>query len=70
MCPALNFTYHAIFTRILSNDNIFKGLSTFGVEMSELNIILRRADQYSLVLGDELVQEQKHHPLLLFVCPV
>uniref|UniRef100_A0A6C0EQ10 DNA mismatch repair proteins mutS family domain-containing protein n=1 Tax=viral metagenome TaxID=1070528 RepID=A0A6C0EQ10_9ZZZZ len=46
--------YNYIFTRILGNDNIFKGLSTFSVEMSELRNILRMADNNSLVLGDEL----------------
>jgi len=46
--------YRAIFSRILSNDNLFKGLSTFAVEMSELRVILKMADQYSLILGDEL----------------
>ena len=46
--------YTAIFSRILGNDNIFKGLSTFAVEMSELRIILKMADKNSLILGDEL----------------
>ena len=46
--------YKYIFTRILGNDNIFKGLSTFAVEMSELRTILRLSDKNSLVLGDEL----------------
>jgi len=46
--------YTAIFSRILSNDNLFKGLSTFAVEMSELRVILKMADANSLVLGDEL----------------
>ena len=46
--------YESIFTRILGNDNIFKGLSTFGVEMSELRVILKMANQNSLILGDEL----------------
>ena len=48
------FPYKYIFTRILGNDNIFKGLSTFAVEMSELRTILRLADPNSLILGDEL----------------
>lgn len=55
--PATKFVYHpykCIFTRILGNDNLFKGLSTFEVEMSELRTILRLADKNSLVLGDEL----------------
>jgi DNA mismatch repair protein MutS len=46
--------YTAIFSRILANDNLFKGLSTFVVEMSELRVILKMADENSLVLGDEL----------------
>jgi DNA mismatch repair protein MutS len=46
--------YTSIFTRILGNDNIFKGLSTFAVEMSELRNILLLADKNSLILGDEL----------------
>jgi DNA mismatch repair protein MutS len=46
--------YVAIYSRILGNDNIFKGLSTFAVEMSELRIILKMADENSLILGDEL----------------
>lgn len=54
-CSEFHFKpYHAIFTRILGNDNLFKGLSTFAVEMSELRTILRLSDENSLVLGDEL----------------
>jgi DNA mismatch repair protein MutS len=46
--------YRSIFSRILGNDNLFKGLSTFAVEMSELRTILKMADHQSLVIGDEL----------------
>jgi len=46
--------YQAIFSRILGNDNLFKGLSTFAVEMSELRVILKLSNQNSLILGDEL----------------
>ena len=46
--------YRAFFTRILGVDNLYKGLSTFGVEMSELRMILKNADEYSMILGDEL----------------
>ena len=54
-CSALRFCpYTTIFTRILGNDNLFKGLSTFQVEMSELRVILRMATDRSLILGDEL----------------
>lgn len=48
------YPYTSIYTRILGNDNLFKSLSTFAVEMSELRVILNHADEYSLVLGDEL----------------
>jgi DNA mismatch repair protein MutS len=54
-CSSFYFKpYKSIFTRIIGNDNIFKGLSTFEVEMSELRTILRLMDENSLVLGDEL----------------
>lgn len=55
--PCTNFLYkpyRSFYTRILGNDNLYKGLSTFGVEMSELRVILKNADQHSLILGDEL----------------
>jgi len=55
--PAKEFIftpYTQIFTRILNNDNIFRGQSTFVVEMNELRSILKRCDDKSLVLGDEL----------------
>lgn len=46
--------YTAIFSRIIGNDNLFRGLSTFAVEMSELRVILKMANESSLILGDEL----------------
>ena len=55
--PCESFMYHpytCLFTRILGNDNLFKGLSTFAVEMSELRTILTQSDKNSLILGDEL----------------
>lgn len=55
--PCSTFTfkpYKAVYSRILGNDNLFKGLSTFAVEMSELRIIDKMADEHSLVLGDEV----------------
>ena len=54
-CSSFHYKpYTAIFSRILSNDNLFKGLSTFAVEISELGVILKNADKNSLILGDEL----------------
>lgn len=55
--PAESFIftpYKHIFTRILNKDNMYQGLSTFAVEMTELRNILHYATRESLVLGDEL----------------
>ena len=46
--------YKHIFTRISGMDNIYKGMSSFTVEMTELRNILQRCDKNSLVLGDEI----------------
>ena len=48
------YPYTQIFTRILNNDNIFRSQSSFAVEIQELKSILKRANNKSLVLGDEL----------------
>jgi DNA mismatch repair protein MutS len=48
--------YDKLFTRIVSKDNLFKGLSTFSVEMMELKNIFNRATSKSLILGDEISQ--------------
>jgi DNA mismatch repair protein MutS len=46
--------FRGVYTRILNQDNLFAGLSSFAVEMSELRDILSSADANTLVLGDEL----------------
>ena len=46
--------FQSILTRILNQDNIWAGLSSFAVEVSELRDIFQRASSSSLVLGDEL----------------
>ncbi|MBU1216041.1 DNA mismatch repair protein [bacterium] len=46
--------FDSLFTRIVSRDNLAKGLSTFAVEMLELKNIFNRATVRSLVLGDEI----------------
>ena len=62
--------YRTIFTRILSADNLFKGLSTFAVEMSELRVILNSSDKYSIVLGDELCSGTETESALSIVMTV
>ncbi|TQV64514.1 MAG: DNA mismatch repair protein [Sulfurovum sp.] len=57
--PAVEFLfgmYQKLFTRIVSKDNLYKGLSTFSVEMMELKNIFNRCGKNSLVLGDEISQ--------------
>jgi DNA mismatch repair protein MutS len=43
-----------IFARINCDDDLYSGLSSFSVEMTELRSILRLADARSLIIGDEL----------------
>ena len=48
------YPYKKIFTRINGDDNIFKGMSSFVVEMDELRSIIKYSDKNSIVLGDEI----------------
>jgi len=49
LCP-----FASLHTRIINTDNLWMGLSSFAVEMSEMRDIFRDAGSRSLVLGDEL----------------
>ena len=56
-CAATSFTYKpykSIYCQIEKNDNLFKNMSTFQAEMSCLRVILKCADENSIILGDEL----------------
>jgi DNA mismatch repair protein MutS len=46
--------YKSLFTRIGGSDNIYRGLSSFMVEMMELTSILKRNNCNTLVIGDEV----------------
>ena len=46
--------FKSLFTRIVSRDNLQKGLSSFAVEMVELKNIFNRAGEKTIVLGDEI----------------
>ena len=55
--PAEKFVfspYNSLYARITGNDNIFKGLSSFALEMTELRGILSRTGPKTLVIGDEV----------------
>ena len=59
--------YEKFFTRIVSKDNLYKGLSTFAVEMMELKNIFNRANEKSLILGDEISQGTETQSALAIV---
>ena len=55
--PASKFVYNPysqIFTRILNNDKLWSGLSSFAVECKEISHILLNANKNSFVIGDEI----------------
>lgn len=61
--PATSYTfspYTSCFARITGNDNIFKGLSSFSLEMTELKAILNRTGPRTLVIGDEVCRGTEH----------
>lgn len=54
-CNSFSFSpFTKLYTRITGDDNIFRGHSSFFVEMSELKSILNYADNKSIVIGDEV----------------
>ncbi|MDQ7083672.1 MAG: DNA mismatch repair protein [Sulfurovum sp.] len=59
--------YEKLFTRIVSQDNLYKGLSTFAVEMMELKNIFNRSNAHTLVLGDEISQGTETESALAIV---
>lgn len=64
-CSSFIFSpYKSIYTRIVSNDNIYKGLSTFNLEICELNQIIKNCDSNTLVLGDELCSGTEYESAL------
>jgi DNA mismatch repair protein MutS len=54
------YPYSNLFTRIDHSDNLFKGLSSFESEILELKTILNYSDEYSLVLGDEILNSTEN----------
>jgi DNA mismatch repair protein MutS len=46
--------FDSLYTRISGNDNLFKGHSSFIVEMNELRTILKKANSKTLIIGDEI----------------
>jgi DNA mismatch repair protein MutS len=54
-CSEMSFEpFGSLFTRMAARDDIQRGRSTFVVELYELREILTRADERTLIVGDEL----------------
>lgn len=64
--PAKEFIYEpylALYARITGNDNLFKGLSSFMLEMTELGAIVNRTENSGsniMVIGDEICRGTNH----------
>jgi DNA mismatch repair protein MutS len=54
------YPYNQIFTRIDHSDNLFKGLSSFESEILELKTILNYSNEFSLILGDEILNSTEN----------
>lgn len=71
--PASTFTfcpYERLFTRISSDDNMYKGHSSFYVEMVELHSILTCANHRSLIIGDEICKGTEHISAISIVAAI
>jgi DNA mismatch repair protein MutS len=68
--PATKFKlspYKILITRIMGEDDEKKGSSSFMVEMSELRIMIKCANQFTLALGDEICRGTGHYDALSLV---
>lgn len=67
-CSSFNYRpFVNILTRITGNDNLFKSQSSFIVEMNELSTILRRSNNRTLVVGDEICRGTESYSALSIV---
>ena len=68
-CTSFEYSpYYSLFTRICGNDNMFRGQSSFQVEMMELISILKRHDSNTLVIGDEICRGTEEKSANIIVC--
>jgi len=68
-CATFEFSpYKSLFTRICGNDNMFRGQSSFMVEMMELMAILKRNDSNTLIIGDEICRGTEEKSANIMVC--
>jgi DNA mismatch repair protein MutS len=71
--PASHFTYYpykSMLTRISSNDNMFKGLSSFTLELNELSCIIKRSTCNTIVIADEICKGTEHVSSLIIIMTI
>jgi len=59
--------YTSLLTRISGNDNLFKGLSSFALEIVELSGILKRSGKNTLIIADEVCKGTESSSALIIV---
>ena len=67
-CDKFNFSpYSSLFTRIVNTDNLYKGYSSFALELVELKAVLKRSGKNTLVLADEVCNGTENKSALIIV---
>jgi DNA mismatch repair protein MutS len=61
------YPYKSLYTRITGTDNIFKGLSSFTLEILDLKSILKRSDHNTLIIADEVCKGTEYKSSLIIV---
>ena len=59
--------YESLITRISGDDNLFKGLSSYTLEIYEIKNILKRMNDKTLVIADEVCKGTEHNSALVIV---
>ncbi len=54
-------------TRITGNDDLFRGLSSFMIELQEIKNILNRSDKNTMIIGDEICRGTEYESSLTIV---
>ena len=68
--PAESFKYQpyeSLITRISNHDNLFKGLSSYTSEIYEIKNILKRMNNKTLVIADEVCKGTEHNSAVIIV---
>ena len=64
------FPYKYLYSRISSDDNIFKGYSSHVVELNELKAILKRSNENTIVIADEISKGTNFKSAIIIVASI